>query len=78
MNLSRADIREGLWLWIDSQPGDDPTALLDDFLTARVALDDFLDLKITPDEYLDIIDGCGVDMDDYAQLTQDNLGFLGF
>lgn len=37
------------------------------------ALTDFFSLKITPADYLDIVESCGVDVDDYLEIINDNL-----
>ncbi len=37
------------------------------------ALVDFFSLEITPTDYLDIVESCGVDVDEYLEIINENL-----
>ncbi|TRU85247.1 MAG: hypothetical protein EWV76_14765 [Microcystis novacekii Mn_MB_F_20050700_S1] len=37
------------------------------------ALVDFFSLKITPTDYLDMIESCGVNVDEYLEIINENL-----
>jgi hypothetical protein len=73
----KGQVREALSLWLSPMPDDDLDELLADFQVARAALDSLLDGKLSLDDYLEILAACGVNMDDYARVTENNLLIVG-
>lgn len=77
MMIKVGQLREAFSLWIPTgQSLEDLELLLNDFSVARNALDNFLQGVISFEDYLDIADSCGVDIDDYLKIIDDNLSVL--
>lgn len=69
-------LREAFSLWIPTRGLEDVEQLLSDFSVARIALDDFLQGHISFKDYLDVADSCGVNIDNYLGIVDDNLSIL--
>lgn len=77
MILKIGQLRQAFSLWIPTgQSIEDLDTLLGDFSLARAALDDFLQRTISFQDYLDIADSCGVDIEAYLEIVDDNLSIF--
>lgn len=72
MMATKGQIREALALWIPAG-NENITDMLANLNACRQALDDFLDGRLPLSDYLEFLAAHSVDMDDYAEVTDDNL-----
>ena len=67
-------VKERMRLWtperFDEVSGEETSKRL---IICGSALVDFFSLKITPTDYLDIVESCGVDVDEYLEIINENL-----
>ena len=72
INLNQ--VKEGMRLWtperLDDVSVEETSKRL---IICGNALVDFFSLKITPTDYLDIVKSCGVDVDEYLEIINENL-----
>jgi hypothetical protein len=75
MMATKGQMREALALWIPAG-SKNVSEMLANLNACRHALDEFLDGRLPLTDYLEFLAGHGVDMDDYAEVTDDNLSIL--
>lgn len=69
--------REALSLWIAPSNDADSSAVLAAYLRCRQALDEFLAGRLPWLDYLELLAANGVDVDEYLEISEDNLIVLG-
>jgi hypothetical protein len=75
MLATKGEIREALSLWIPAG-SENISDMLANLNACRQALDDFLDGLLPLEDYLEFLAAHSVDMDDYAEKTDENLSIF--
>jgi hypothetical protein len=70
------EIREAMSLWLEFDSESDIKAEIERFSICRAALDDFLALKISLENYLEVLADQQVNVDEYRQTADENLGLI--
>ncbi|MDJ0509267.1 MAG: hypothetical protein QNJ64_08450 [Crocosphaera sp.] len=69
--------KEALTLWVATGVETDANSIIAKLSYCNRAIDLFLDGQLPIDVFLDSIEAQGVDMDDYAETTANNLNLFG-
>lgn len=77
MNLALQEFENSLNLWIPSSKKVDRSILIR-LNNCQQALSNLLDCEISWQDYLDILQSNGVDMDDYLNISHENIISCGF
>jgi hypothetical protein len=75
--LTRDQIESAFELWINPQAPGHSIDTLTQFAIARQGLDDLLEGKIELSDYLELVASVGVPIDDYLEVTTENLLIIG-
>jgi len=70
------EIRDAMSLWLEFDSESDIKAEIERFSICRAALDDFLALKISLDDYLEVLADQQVNVDEYQETADENLGLI--